>query len=284
MQKSITSDKAKKSLHAFNRRIGFVHCFLVILASAPIHAALIAGWDFQTTDSGGTAAAQQPNSPRVYNANFGNGTIYLDGTNGSSDWLVSNEIAGFAGTNVNAGSEFSTTTTGAAALALLGGSGSSANGNRIVFRFSMAGYEELDISLAAQRTLSGFSSQVWEYSADGTNYQMVGTLVSGFSSGTITGSFSGSGVLGFAPFGGLNNVDDAFVRVTFDGATSATGNNRLDNIRFSATEMKLIAAVPEPNCVGLGAVMLLVRACTRRSRHNHKPLASPVTLRAQSGY
>jgi hypothetical protein len=271
MQKIITSDKAPKSFHGFNRRVGFMYWLLAILACAPVHAALIAGWDFQTIGSGGTAAEVQPKSPRVYNANLGYGTIYLDGTNGSSDWLVSNEITGFAGTTVNAGSEFSTTTTGAAALALLGGSGNSANGNSIVFRFSMAGYEELEISLAAQRTLTGFSSQVWEYSVDGAYYQMIGTLVSGSSLGTITGSFSGSGVLGFSPFSGLSNVEEAFVRVTFDGATSSTGNNRLDNIRFSATEINLVTAVPEPNCVGLGAFILLVRACTRRSRSNQKP-------------
>ncbi|NBQ65614.1 MAG: hypothetical protein EBT95_08835 [Verrucomicrobia bacterium] len=50
-------------------------------------ASLIAGWDFQTTTTGGTAAAASPNAPNIYQANFGSGAIYLNGSNGSSTWI-----------------------------------------------------------------------------------------------------------------------------------------------------------------------------------------------------
>jgi hypothetical protein len=245
------------------------HLLLAVIGSLPAHSALIAGWDFQTTTTGGTAAAAQPNSPRVYNANFGYGTIYLDGSNGSSEWLSSNEIGGFGGTAVNAGDGFSTATTGPSALALIAGASSSANGNMAVFRFSMAGYQSLSISLAAQRTATGFATQLWEYSADGITYRSIGTLSAGSVAGNITSTFAGSGVLGFAAFDDLNDVDDAYVRVTFGGATASTGNNRIDNIQFNATEMPVMAmSVPEPGSpmlIGVSAVLALSMRSRRSS-------------------
>jgi hypothetical protein len=237
-----------------------VSLLFALLASVPAQSALIAGWDFQTTLTGGAAVVAQPNTPRSFNANFGSGTLSLDGSNGSSVWLLSNELNAYTGTAVNAGTDFSRITTGAGALGLLGGSGNAANGKQAVFVFSMSGYEGLSISLAAQRSATGFSSQLWEYSADGVNYQSIGTLVGGSTAGSIAGSYSASGVLGFESLSGLDNVANAFVRVTFDGATSATGNNRLDNIRFDASEIQSLASVPEPGCpllIGFAAMMAM---------------------------
>ena len=269
MQKNTTTKNVLRP--SFSRTHGghLKHLLLAVIGSLPAHSALIAGWDFQTTTTGGTAAATQPNSPRVYNANFGSGTIYLDGSNGSSEWLASNELTGFGGTGVNAGSGFSTATTGPSALALIAGASTAANGNTAVFKFSMAGYQSLSISLAAQRTATGFATQLWEYSADGFTYRSIGTLSAGSTLGTITNSYAGSGVLGFAAMDGLNDVDDAYVRVTFDGATGSTGNNRIDNIQFNAAEMPVMAmSVPEPGStmlIGVSAILALSMRSRRSS-------------------
>ena len=59
-------------------------CVAVGVASEARAQSVIAGWDFQTTASGGTAAAVAPNSPTSFAANLGSGTLYLNGTNGSS--------------------------------------------------------------------------------------------------------------------------------------------------------------------------------------------------------
>jgi hypothetical protein len=76
-------------------------------------------------------------------------------------------------------------------------------------------------------------------------------------------------VLGFAAMDGLDGVDDAYVRVTFEGATSSTGNNRIDNIQFNATEMPALAnSVPEPGCpmlIGVGAALALSMRSRRSS-------------------
>ena len=46
-----------------------------------------------------------------------------------------------------------------------------------------------------------------------------------------------------ATLSALDGAATAFLRVTFDGATSSTGNNRLDNIQFNA--------IPAPGAIAL---------------------------------
>ncbi|MBL7923350.1 MAG: hypothetical protein JNL88_04040, partial [Bacteroidia bacterium] len=100
---------------------------------------LVAGWDFQTTTTGGTATAASPATPKVYFSNFGSGFLFFDGSNGSSNWFVpasgstSTELNAFGGTAINAGAGFSTVTSGASSLALVGGAAQAANGKRAVF-------------------------------------------------------------------------------------------------------------------------------------------------------
>jgi len=211
---------------------------------------LIAGWDFQTTTTGGTALLASPNTPKVINANFGSGTLYLDGQFGSSDWFLpasgstGTQLNAFGGTAVNtAGTDFSTVTSGAGALTLVN---QSANGQFAVFRFSMDGFTDLSISFAAQRTATGFTEQVWEWSLDGLSYNPIGTIVSGTTAGALQDTFANTGILSLGGITGLDNAADAYVRVTFNGATAASGNNRVDNIQFNA--------VPEPSTYALLAL------------------------------
>jgi hypothetical protein len=197
--------------------------------------------------------AVSPNTPKQITANFGSGGLFLNGQNGSSDWFMpatgstATELNAFSGTAINAGTGFSTTTTGAAALALIN---QTANGKSAVFRFSMAGFQELVVSYASQRTNSGFTSQTWSYSTDGVNWtdhQTVSNLPLAFATQTL-GAITG-----------LDGATDAYLRLTLAGASSGTGNNRFDNIQFNAT------AVPEPTSmllagsVALGGVFLRLR-------------------------
>lgn len=202
-------------------------------------ADLLAGWDFQTTTTGGTAVAASPATPKVYLANFGTGTLYLDGQFGSSSWFVpttgstNTELNAFSGSNLNtaftvggASGTMSTVTTSPAALALLGGAGTppAANGKSAVFQFSMTGKQDLAVSYATQRTSTGFNSQLWESSTDGTTWSTLTTVSS------IPTTFA---VTTLPNVTSLNNAATAFLRVTFTGATASSGNNRLDNIQFN---------------------------------------------------
>ncbi|MBL9140234.1 MAG: hypothetical protein JNK53_00075 [Phycisphaerae bacterium] len=187
---------------------------------------VIAGWDFQTTTNpnGGTAAAAQPNTPKVFNSNAGFGTMYLDGTNGSSDWAQASELNAFTGTGLNAsgpsGNGLDPSTNGTSCLALVG---SAANGKSTVFKFSMASFLGLNVSYATRTsgTSTGFNSQQWAWSSDGLAWTDV-EAISGY-----TTTFS---IRSLAAINALNGAPDAYLRVTFSGATSTTSNNRLDNV------------------------------------------------------
>ena len=224
------------------------------------HAAtLIAGFDFQTTTTGGTAAAASSAgnpSPLVYHANFGSATLYLNGANGSSTFttgVTNPQVTSFGGTDVNtAGTTFSTGTSGAASLAV---ANSSANGSRMVFVLSMRNLEGLDISYATQATNTGFSLQTWSYSTDGSTFTDFATFAPGGGSGA-TVSFATNGVvdLNTSALTVLDGEDDIYIGLTFSGASNTSGNNRLDNIQFTA--------VPEPSAAllgGLGMFALLRR-------------------------
>ncbi|MBS1595487.1 MAG: hypothetical protein JST90_14315 [Bacteroidetes bacterium] len=193
---------------------------------------LLAGWDFQTTSGGGTAAAAAPSAPTTYVANFGSGTIYMNGTNGSSTWITTtsgNEVTSFAGTATNAGTGFATSTSSPACLAIVGGTGgTAANGKYIIFKFSMTGYQNLVVSYATQGTSTGFNTQTWEYSTDGTTWTTAQAI------GSIPTSF---GLKTLSTITGLDNATNAYLRLTPTGASSASGNNRIDNIQFNATAL-----------------------------------------------
>ena len=237
----------KSSLFAFG---------LASVVASVASADMIAQWDFQTTTTGGTAIAAAPATQKLFVANFGTGSLYLNGTNGSSDFFepatgtTSTEINAFGGTALNATGSMSTVTTSPAALAIIGGAASvpagtfGANGKAMVFKFSMSGLSNLAVSYAVQRTASGFTTQQWDYSSDGTTWSSAATITGiqlSFAAGTTPANVVTS--LGVAS--GLDNAATAYMRVTFTGATSSTGNNRMDNFQFNAD------AIPAPGAIAL---------------------------------
>ncbi|MDA1261741.1 MAG: hypothetical protein O3B75_02465 [Planctomycetota bacterium] len=235
----------KSSLFAFG---------LASIVASVASADMIAQWDFQTTTNGGTAILPAPATPKLLVANFGTGSLYLNGTNGSSDFFMpasgssNTEINAFAGTTLNATGGMSTVTSGGA-LAIVGGAASvpagtfGANGKSMVFAFSMSGLQNLSVSYAVQRTSTGFTTQQWDYSSDGINWSSAATITgiqSSFWGGSTTNVAKTLGVAS-----GLDNAANAYMRVTFTGVTSATGNNRMDNFQFNAD------AIPAPGAIAL---------------------------------
>jgi MYXO-CTERM domain-containing protein len=228
-------------------------------------AAIVAAWDFQTTTNGGTAIAAAPAISKSFVANFGSGTLFLDGTNGSSNYFVpasgtnNTELNAFGGTSVNADTSIgmSTVTSGVGALAVVGGAGNAANGKSMVFKFSMAGFSNLSVSYATQRSSTGFTSQVLEYSVDGVNWSSIGANTSIQSSFSALSNPPGVATV-FSGISGLDGAAVAYVRMTLTGATNPSGNNRFDNFVFSADN------VPAPGAMALLGVAGLLG--TRRRR------------------
>ena len=246
----------KSSLFAFG-----LASFVASVASAD----MIAQWDFQTTTNGGTALLGAPATPKLFVANFGTGSLYLDGSNGSSNFFepatgtTNTEINAFGGTALNATGSMSIVTTSPAALAIVGGAASvpagtfGANGKAMVFKFSMSGLSNLAVSYAVQRTASGFTTQQWDYSSDGTTWSSAATIT-GIQASFAAGATPANVVTSLGVASGLDNAATAYMRVTFTGATSSTGNNRMDNFQFNAT------AIPAPGAIALiGLAGLIAR-------------------------
>jgi hypothetical protein len=200
--------------------------------------AVIGGWDFQTTTTGGTAVAASPATQKLFNANVGAGTLHLDGTNGSSDWYVPStgstgtELNAFGGASTGSVDGLSSVTSGQASLALVGGkappatAGPTANGKSIVFKFSMADKVGLNVQYATQRSSTGFTSQVWDWSSDGATWNTLATV------SDAPGNF---GLRTLPVTSALDGLATGYLRCTFSGATAETGNNRVDNVLLKST-------------------------------------------------
>lgn len=232
----------------------FLCCLALTLPAAlQAQSVLLAGYDFQTTANGGTAAAASPNSPLVYLANFGAQAgaagLYLNGTNGSSAFVsagTGNEVTGATGTTVNAGADFNPSTANPAALSLRGGTNQSANGKSLVFVLSTTGYQGLVLSFATVRSTTGFTGNTFSYSTDGTSFTAAAAPVTAVTPGSnyalVTEDFSS--------LASLNNASTVYIRYTLAGATGSTGSNFLDNVQFNASP------VPEPATVFGGCLLV----------------------------
>jgi hypothetical protein len=166
-------------------------------------------------------------SVRTYNANFGNGngTLLLNGSNGSSQWSYANgEIFVGPGSTLNVGAGFSTLTSNPAALMLRAGRNLSANGKSLIFRCTSTANKTYTISYAAASTTGGFSNHEWSWSNNATgNYTSLGNAM-------ITSNFTTSN---FTTSNATSN-GTLFLRLKPSGATSASGSNTIDNIRIES--------------------------------------------------
>lgn len=143
------------------------------------------------------------------------------------------------------------------ALSLQGGTGTANNGRNITFSVSTTGFANIVVSFATQGTSTGFNSNQFQYSLDGVTFVNFGSpYVPAVSFGATPLVFDLSAITG------LNNNPNAAFRIVFSGASSSTGNNRIDNIVVEGTNAS--TTVPEPTSAllmwaGLAAVMGLER-------------------------
>ncbi len=145
------------------------------------------------------------------------------GANGAYVYLPS-----FAGNVLNQWSGDTATSAGGS-FSIQGGLNNGNNGAHLNLQVSLANLQNPVLSYAAQRTSTGFNVHQISYSTDGTNFTV-------FRNDTLTGSGSfGLRTVNFAGVSSLNNASNVVLRITFLGATAATGNNRLDNITITAS-------------------------------------------------
>ena len=211
---------------------------------------LVAGWDFQTTTTGGVQIVASPNTQTVFPSNFGTANLFSEGTNGSSTFLpLSYEVSASTGVAYNTGDGFSATTTNPASLVIarkvIASPASDTNGKSIVFKFSMTGYKDLILTHALFRhgtstDNTSFTHLVYSYSTDGSNWSQIldddisGLYVAPNYYGTKLSTIPATGSIS-----GLDNAATAYVKLTVSGATgtSAYSNIRLDNIKLKASSI-----------------------------------------------
>ena len=132
-------------------------------------------------------------------------------------------------------------------LSLQGGTGTANNGRHITFNVSTLGFSNIVVSFATQGTSTGFNSNQFQYSLDGLTFINFGTPYTPASAfGSVPLVFSLAGIAG------LNDNANAAFRILFNGATSATGTNRIDNFVVEGTAAAA-TNIPEPTT----AILLL---------------------------
>lgn len=184
--------------------------FLLLVVTTSVRATEITIWNFNDSD---------------LSADHGSGTL-------TSDFNLVN-ILFAAGTTNNA----RLGDPAGQALSLQGGTGNANNGRNITFSVGTVGFADIIVSFATQGTSTGFNSNQFQYSLDGLTFVNFGAPYSpalAFGSTPL--------VFNLSAISGLNNNPNAAFRIVFGGASSSTGNNRLDNIVIEGTS----ATIPEP--------------------------------------
>ena len=127
------------------------------------------------------------------------------------------------------------------ALSLQGGTGTANNGRNITFNVSTLGFTNIIVSFATQGTSTGFNLNQFQYSLDGITFTDFGSpFVPATAFGAIPVVFTLSSIVG------LNNNPNAAFRIVFNGASTSTGNNRLDNFVVEGTAAP-DSTIPEPS-------------------------------------
>lgn len=210
---------------------------LCTLINLPCHAALVAYWNFNGLSIASASAPGSGGAPTSISASQGSGTLDLN------DW--SGTVDDFAGSATNALNP----DPAEESLSLIAGSGTTGNGSFITLQFSLTGMENPILSYATQGTATGFNDVQLAWSTNGADFTDFGTGYDPAGSYALQ-SFDLSSV------NELDNAATAYLRLTFDGATGSSGNNRIDNIQISA--------IPEPSTAllwlaGAAALSLLRR-------------------------
>jgi hypothetical protein len=169
--------------------------------------------------------------------NFNDSDLVVDhGTGTLTSNFVSANILFAAGTTNNA----RLGDLAGQALSLQGGTSNTNNGRNLTFNVSTVGFSNIIFSFATQGTSTGFNSNQFQYSLDGTNFIDFGSpYVPATAFGSVPLVFTLTSIVG------LNNNPNAAFRIVFNGATTSTGNNRIDNIVIDGTSSST-GTIPEP--------------------------------------
>jgi hypothetical protein len=226
--------------------------FCIILASTA-NGDTIAVWNFNDAISGITGGSQEFLVDRGYGV--------MD-----SDFAVAN-IGNVSGNSLNSDS-------GDPAGRALRLSNYANNEKSLTWRTSTEGFDSISVSFAIQRTSTGFGDNQFLYSIDsGSSWTSFGGYFHPVTSFSLQ-SFDLSGIPE------LSHNPNAAFRIVFDGASSATGNSKIDNLIVSGypAAPPIAKPVPESSTIvltsaGLAGIFLFRKyrsSCEPNGRHKPK--------------
>ena len=225
-----------KKIDVFKR--AFLNLMLIFAMVCTTFAqTTIASWNFDDL-------VAAPNTINVIPASTGTGTIYLDGTNGSSLWAstASNpQLTAFGGSPGQA-------------LAL---ANNSANDSSIVFVFSTVGLENIGFSFKIRGTTTGFNLHSWSYSTDGIVFTPIsGNNTADNSATWLTKSADLSSITA------INNQTTIYLKLTVSGAANSSGNNRIDEFVITGAAPSSITNAATPTFTPAQGILYAPTAIT----------------------
>lgn len=219
-----------KKIDVFKR--AFLSLMLLFaMVCTTIGQTTIASWNFD-------ALVAAPSTINVIPASTGTGTLYLDGTNGSSLWAstaTNPQLTSFGGLN------------SAACLAI---ANNSANGYYIVFGVSTTGLENINLTFQTRGTSTGFNSHTWGYSVDGITF----TDLSGNNTAINTSTYTLQTV-DYSAITALNNQTMVYLRLTVNGATNTSGNNRIEDVTITGIVPGALTSAATPTFTPASSVL-----------------------------
>lgn len=189
---------------------------------------VIASWNFNSAPNGAI-----PKWNATIPASAGAGEIRLGG------WMG---LSGSADYNENFGG-----VTGSS-LSLVGNAG---NGKSFDVVVPTAGWAGISATLFTRGTSTGYTSGTWSWSPDGVNF----TTIPGLNTASQTSSFQTVPLaVDVSAIGALNNLTSITLRCTMNGATSGTGNNRIDDLTVLGTRYSQAWLARFPPLTGANAL------------------------------
>lgn len=176
---------------------------------------------------------EKPNTPSVLTG-LQSAVIYCNNEWGSSSFITEtagNELSALSGTTL--GDPRQTNGYAGKALAF---SNLSANNKSFVLNFSTQGFYDISLTFALRRSGTGFKKLTWSWSIDGVNYE---PLQNGVLQIVGDGEYKISG-LDLRHLSEVDNCENLYLRAQLSGATSATGNLRIDNITVYGSDIATI--------------------------------------------